>query len=194
VSLEHLLGALTREAEAEAAAILATARDEAAAVRTAGESTRTARRESALAVREAELRTALEQALVGARQQARRDALEARLRVLERVWSKARTLFPETLERADYRRALPAQITEAFGCLGHRVATLRYHPTLRDIVEPAAIGIAQVRPVADDTVGSGFTLVSDDGTMEVNGTMEGLLARLHPRVALDVVAALEQSA
>ena len=191
MALEHLLGTLTREAEAEAGAILAAARAEAEAIRAQGEAARAARRSSVQTARDTDKRAAVALAVAEARRAGRREELEARQRVLDRVFAETRTRLHSLLDAPAFLAALPGRVEEAVACLGSRPGTLRYHRALGQAIGRIAPERAGLRQVVDDDVGPGFRLNSDDGGLVVNGTLDDLLERQIPRLALAIVARLE---
>jgi vacuolar-type H+-ATPase subunit E/Vma4 len=191
MALEQLVEALQHQAEAEAAAILSSARTEAAALRSRSEADLTARRGALGAALEADRRSAVEVALASARHAARREVLEARNRLLERVFAAARTQFPDALQRPEYRATLPAQIAEALECLGKRDGTLHCHPALHQELERLLGARAGLRLFPDPAIGPGFKVVSQDGAVEIDGTLDDRLVRLATRVAVRVFAKLE---
>jgi vacuolar-type H+-ATPase subunit E/Vma4 len=191
MALEHLVTILKRETEAECEAILAAARAEVEAIRAHSEATLAERRGAVLSAREADRRAAVELALVAARRTGRREVLEARRRLLDRVFAAARASFPEALISAGYTAVLPAQVDEALHCLGEREGTLRFHPSIGDAVKAACEKRAGLRLVPDPRIGSGFKVLSSDGAVEIDGTLEDRLNHLGTRVALDVFAEFE---
>jgi len=191
MALEHLVTILRQETEAECEAILAAARAEVEAIRAHSEAELSERRGAVLAAREADLRTAVELALVAARRNGRREVLGARWRLLERVLAAARSCFPETLTSPEYQALLPGQVSEALECLGDRAGTLRFHPSIRKALHSATGRRTGLRLVSDPKIGSGFKILSADGAVEIDGTMEDRLSHFAPRVALDVFAEFE---
>jgi len=191
MALEQLVQVLRQGAEAEAAAILANARTEADAIRSRTEAELAERRDAVLATREAERRAALELALADARRAARREVLEARQRLLDLVFAAAQARFPAALEAGEYRAALPAQVTEAVTCLADRKGTMRCHPALHQDLKRLVAGRSGLRLVADQAVGAGFKLASEDGAVEIDATLEDRLTRLASRIAVEVATRLE---
>jgi vacuolar-type H+-ATPase subunit E/Vma4 len=191
MALEDLIRTRRRDAEQEAAAIQAAAQAEADAIRTRTDQDLAARRGSVLAEREAERRSAVELALSAARHEARRGVLEARARLLDRVFTAARDRFPAAVSAPEYRDILSRWLAEAIGCLAGRSGTLRGHPALREDLARLAAGRTGITLVDDPGVGSGFRLVSDDGAVEIDATLEDRLTRLEQRLRQEVLAALE---
>lgn len=190
MALDHLIQVLQREAEAEIAAIELAARTEAETIRARTETDLTAQREKVLAERDERRRVIVEQALAAARRGARRSVLEARERLLGRVLAAARERFPEMLEAAEYRAGLPPQVVESLECLGDRAGTLRCHPGLQQELERLVGARPGVSIVLDPAIGSGFKLVSDDGAMMIDATLEDRLTRLEIRIRQTVAAEL----
>jgi vacuolar-type H+-ATPase subunit E/Vma4 len=191
MALEHLVTTLRREAEAECEAILAAARAEVEAIRARSSADLADRRGAVFAAQEADRRAAVEVALVAARRDGRREVLAARRRLLDRVLAAAGTRFAEALGSPEYQAVLPAQVTEALHCLGEREGALHYHPSLGAALKAAAGKRAGLRLVPDATIGSGFKVLSADGTVEIDGTLEDRLNHQATRIALDVFAQLE---
>ena len=191
MALEHLVSTLRQEAAAECEAILTAARAEAEAIRRQSEADLAGRRAAVDSAHDADRRTAVELALVAARRNGRREVLEARRRLLERVFAAARARFPEALTSAEYRAVLPALVDESLNCLGDREGTLRFHPSIRDGVKAATGKREGMRLVPDPTIGSGFKVLSSDGAVEIDGTLEDRLNHLATRIALDVFAEFE---
>lgn len=191
MALDHLITVLRREAEAEAAAILTAAAAETDTIRSRIDADLAERRANVMAVRQRDRAAAVELALVSARQAARREILEARRRVLGRVLEALRSRLPRAIATAEYLAAFPEQLSEALHCLGARGGTLRLQPALVDRAGPLVADHSRVSLFADPTIGAGFLLQSEDGAVEINGTLEDRLDRLTSRVALYVMADLE---
>jgi vacuolar-type H+-ATPase subunit E/Vma4 len=190
MALDQLIQVLRLEAEAEIAAIEQAARTETETIRTRTDTDLAAHRDKVLAERDAQRRVIVEQALAVARRDARRSVLQARERLLGRVFAAARGRFPQVLVVTDFRATLPPQLAEALECLADRQGTLRCHPELRQELERLVGTRPGVRIVPDPAIGSGFKLVSDDGKMEIDATLEDRLARLEKHVRQDVLAEL----
>jgi vacuolar-type H+-ATPase subunit E/Vma4 len=191
MALTDLIEVLRREAEAEAAAILAAAEAEAEAIRKRTAADLAARRAALEAELDEARRSAVELALSTARLGARRGVLEARERLLDRVFQAARAGFAEALEREEYHQALPDQLAEALGCLGDRPGTLRCHPAVHRPIEELLGARRGIRLLPDASAGAGFRLASDDGAVEIDATLEDRLIRLETRVRQEVLARLE---
>lgn len=193
MALEELLEVLRRDTEAEAAAILADAQTEAGAIVARCDTDLAARRESFQSEQEAVRRSAVELAVAQARRDSRRDMLEARERMLARVFARAEERFPEALRSAEYQAALSTRLNEALDCLAARAGTVRCHPKLEPALTPL-LGTRQgIGLAVDPSIGSGFKVTSDDNSVEIDGTLEGRLERTRNRMKQAVMAALEEA-
>lgn len=186
--LDHLLTALEREAGAQAEASVAAARAEAAEISRQADTRLGQMRQDALQAREADLRGAAEAALGEARRAARATVLEARQRLIDRVFETARGMLPGAGAGDAYRAALPQHIAEALAALGDQPAVIRCDAALADAVRTAVARKKHlvVRPEADAR--PGVVVATTDGTIEVDNTLDGRLERLRPQLALEVMA------
>jgi vacuolar-type H+-ATPase subunit E/Vma4 len=191
--IAHLLEALEREARAEADRMLEEARATAAGIAREADERLALRRADALGTREAELRAAGEARLGEARQAARRRVLEARHRLLERVFVGTRALFPAAISDPAYRTALPEHLAEALQAVGEGPAAVRCPEALVPVVRAAVAGRKDLAVQADPAAPPGVTVVTADGVIEVDDTLDGRLERLRPRLALEVLARLTTS-
>lgn len=188
--MDALLASLERDAEAEIERVLADARARAAAVTVEVDERLARRRRETLARREAEARAGLERALASARHAARQRVLAARETLLERFFAELRALLPALAAAPAYRGALPAELARARVFAGDAAVTARCAPALAPALRRVARrnGRLTVRP--DARVAAGFRLVTADATLEVDGTLEGRVERLRPRLALEALAAV----
>ena len=192
MALDELLRTLRQEAEAEVAAIRAAAQTEADAIRARNAIDLGRRRDALAAERERERRSAVELALSAARREARRAVLEARERLLVRVFASAHGRFAGALGTDAYRAGLPALLEEGLAALGDRRGTLTAHPLALGALAPM-VDAARLTAVADPATGAGFRITSADGAVEINATLEDRLTRLEQRLRQEVIAALEPS-
>ena len=186
MALEDLIRSLTRDAEGEATGILDAARVEAAAIRSAAESAEAGRRSAAAVTRVAAKASGISAAVSAARLEVRRDVLTARRDVVNRVLEAARAALPAALERPAYRAGLVRDAEAALLCVGDRGATFRCHPALAPILSPLVKGRAGIRVAADPSCGSGFRVATDDGSLEIDATLEARLAGQEIRLAQEV--------
>lgn len=188
--LAHLLGALERDATAEAAALAAEADARGAAIAAESDARIARRREAALGARRAELTGALELALAEARRAARGAALRARTRLLDRVFDAARGRFAGAAESPEYRAALPAQLAAALQAAGDDPAVVTGAKSLIPGLRAALPAGARAEVRADGAVGPGFRVAAADGALVVDATLAGRLEHLRPVLSIALVAAL----
>ena len=190
MGLEHLLEALERDAKAQIEQLLAQARAEADRLTTAGSEALERRRRDAGVVRERSRLQEVEHAVTLARRAARRSVLEARERLLERVFAAACAELPATVASDAYLATLPAALAGALSAIGVEPAVIRCPKAIsRELQRLVPAGRASV--AVDTGVGSGFRLTTTDGAVEVDETLEARLERLRPQLARHVLAQLE---
>jgi len=192
MGLEHLLEALERDAMGQIDQLLAQARTEAEGVTAAATAALARRRGAAADARERTRLLEVEQAVTRARRAARRSVLEARERLLERVFTVARGELPAAAAGPAYRSGIPAALAGALAAIGGAEAVIRCPQTLAQDLErlrPPAPPSVQV--VVDPAAGSGFRMATTDGAVEVDETLESRLDRLRPALARRVLAQLE---
>jgi vacuolar-type H+-ATPase subunit E/Vma4 len=194
MALDHLLAGLEREAAVQANALLAAARTEAARIAAEADARLARRRTVELGAEEAKLRGAAEAALGVARRSGRGDALEARARFLDRVFTAARALFPATLASDAYHAVLPDHLAEALRALGDEAATIHCPGKMASAVRAAIKGRQHLTVKGDPAARPGITVVTADGVIEVDNTLDGRLERLRQRLCIEVLARLETKA
>jgi vacuolar-type H+-ATPase subunit E/Vma4 len=191
MGLEHLLEALERDANAQIEQLLAQARAEAEGLTTAMAAALAQRQGAAADARKRTRLIEVEQAVTRARRAARRSVLEARERLLERVFAAARGELPAAAAGAGYRAGLPAALAGALAAVGGAEAVIRCPEALaRDLERLRPPATPPVRVVVDPAAGSGFRVTSTDGAVEVDDTLESRLDRLRPELARRVLAQL----
>jgi vacuolar-type H+-ATPase subunit E/Vma4 len=195
MGLEHLLEALERDADAQVEQALAQARAEADRITTESMAALEQRRHEATSASESARHQEVEHAVTLARREARRSILEARERLLERVFAAARGELPAAAAGPAYRASLPAALRSALAAVGSEQAVIRCPETLAPELERARPrGAKAVAVKVDPASGSGFRVVSEDGAVEVDDTLEGRLDRLRFPLARQVLAQLELEA
>ena len=191
MGLEHLLEALERDAKAQIEQLLAQARAEAEGVTVATTAALAQRQSAAAETRERTRLIEVEQAVTRARRGARRSVLEARERLLERVFTAARSELPAAAAGAGYRAGLPAALAGALAAVGGEEVVIRCPEALvSDLERLRPPTTPQARVVVDPETGSGFRVASADGAVEVDDTLESRLDRLRPELARRVLAQL----
>lgn len=195
MGLEHLLEALERDADAQVEQTLAQARAEADRISTESTAVLERRRREATSASDCARVLEVEHAVTLARREARRSILEARARLLERVFSAARAELPAAAATPAYRASLPAALSGALTAVGGDHAVIRCPETLAPELERARPRGSRTVPVkVDSASGSGFRVVSADGAVEVDDTLESRLDRLRSVLARRVLAQLELEA
>ena len=195
MGLEHLLEALERDADAQVEQTLAQARAEADRITTESAAALEQRCRAAAAARASARVQDVEHAVTLARREARRSLLEARERLLERVFTAARAGLPAAAAGPAYRASLPAALSGALAAVGTDQAVVRCPATLAPDVERARPrGSTSVAVEVDPASGSGFRVASTDGAVEIDDTLESRLDRLRSILARRVLAQLELEA
>jgi len=189
--LDHLLAALERDATAQAERLVAEARATADRLTSTAAEVIAHRRSETLGAYEREQRAVIQAALSAARRTARRDVLDARERLLDRVFATARAALPQALAHQVYRATLPERLAAALACVAESgEATLRVPAALAADVRSAVPGNGPVTVLVDHAAGSGFRLATADGALEVDDTLETRLDAQRPRLARDVLRQL----
>jgi vacuolar-type H+-ATPase subunit E/Vma4 len=188
--IDALLATLEREAEGEIARITEEARARAAELAAAGERRIAERRAATLARTEAETRAEHGRALSAARAAARVRVLAARTALLDRVFATLTAELPGLVASRAYEAQLPQRIEDLLRFAGEQPVTLECSPalapTLRQIIKTN--GRLRIRP--DSGVRAGCRLRADDGSVEIDGSLETQLERLRPQLALEALAEL----
>lgn len=191
MALDHLLAALEREARAEADELLAAARADAAQRTTLADAAIARRREAALGGRAREQQAELEAALSAARLAARREVLDARERLVERVFDAVRAACGAAVTRADFVAGLPARAAAALTCVGACDAVVLSAPApLAAILAQGTTGDGRVTVREDAGAGAGFRLATADGSLEVVDTIEARIAARRAALARRALALL----
>ena len=192
MGLEHLLEALERDADEQAEQTLAQARAEADRLTTESAAALEQRCRAAAAARASARVQDVEHAVTLARREARRSILEARERLLERVFAAARAELPAAAAGPAYRASLPAALSGALAAVGTDQVVIHCPATLAPDLERARPrGSKGVAVEVDPASGSGFRVASADGAVEVDDTLESRLDRLRFVLARRVLALLE---
>ena len=168
MALDQLLEALTREAEARAAETVAAARLEAEEVLREARAGTERRLAEAVVRRERELRAGAQGAVEAARREAAREVLATRAEALARVFGRARELLVERVRDPALEPRWARDAAEALTYLGGADAVVRRPPEVAGVIVAAA-----------------------DGSVEVDGTVGALLARLEPQLAVELARDLE---
>jgi vacuolar-type H+-ATPase subunit E/Vma4 len=168
MALDQLLEALTREAEARAAETVAAARLEAEEILREARARSERRLAEAVVRREHELRAGAQGAVEAARREAAREVLSARAETLARVFARARELLAERVRDPALEPRWSRDAAEALTYVAGGDAVVRRPPDTAGVIVSAA-----------------------DGSVEVDGTVHALLARLEPQLAVEVARDIE---
>lgn len=167
--LDELLEALTREAETRATEMMAAARREADAILGEARAGTDRRLAQAVARRERELEAGAQGSIEAARREAAGDVLAARAEALGRIFARARELLAERVRDPALEPRWSGDVTEARTYLGGADAVVRRPPEAPGVI-----------------------VASADGSVEVDGTVDALLARLEPELAVGLARELEE--
>ena len=188
MALADLLAALEREAAATAERVIADARAEAARLAAGSSAALDQRRASEVSRVMAVRRAAAEAEVAHARVEGRRLALTARDRLLGRVDRRMREAFPGAVKRPDHLATLGARLAAGFACFDREAAVVGRCPaTLVEAVRSAAPGDRPFTVEADPSVGNGFRLVTADGVVEAEDTLEGRYEARRGRLAREAL-------
>jgi len=163
MGLDHLLDALTREAEARVAEAVVAARLEADRLLREARAGVERRLAEAVAGREGELRAAAQGDIEAARRDAARDVLTARAEALARVFARAREMLAERVSDPGLEPRWSRDAAEALTYVAGGEAVVHRPPEVAGVMVAAA-----------------------DGSVEVDGTVGALLARLEPQLAVEL--------
>ncbi|MDX1661799.1 MAG: V-type ATP synthase subunit E family protein [Gemmatimonadota bacterium] len=188
--MDRLIAELERKANERAEEILAAARHEAAEIRAAAEREverieRVRLAECAAMWKERAARRTAE-----VRGKSARVRLRARSRFLDRVFERAASRVSEGELPDGYRETLAAWVERAFDYLGDARAEVTCPPaheaTIREALPDPSVDL-RVDPEAP----AGFLARADDGTVEVDGTLRGALARRRDALEIAVLERFE---
>lgn len=182
MGIAHLLDALERDANSEITRLRAEARAAADRIIADAAAAIEQRRGAVFVEEERRHQHEVEQALTLARRAARLAVLEARERLLDRVFAAARDALPAALAGSAYRGSLPASLAGALEAVGEGPVVIRCPVTLTGDLERLRPN-DQVSVVADERAGNGFRVRSADGAVEVVDTLEDRLDRRRPVLA-----------
>jgi len=207
VSLDRLLRVLREEAEERREEILERARTEAEAIvaeaREEAEE-RTARHRAEV---EGKARARARIEIAQARRRARERVLTARTEALDELFRETGELLSDAASSDAYRELLPRLLRSALAHVAGEDLEVRCSPGLEEVVEAALAetGDGNGEPegggrVAADRVSTfevdpslapGFQVTDSDGSLTVDGTLEGALRRLRPRLSVELVSRIE---
>jgi vacuolar-type H+-ATPase subunit E/Vma4 len=190
VSLDHLLHALERQAAETAGAELDAARSEASRIEREATDGLARRTRASLEELEAVLRADAERAIAEARRIGRRRVLEARERLLERIFARAGDILATDQDdtRAD---RLAQEVRRALGYLGDVPAVVECAPSVLPRLRSLLTSLDGLTVQPDVALPGGFRVRAADGSVVVDHTPERRLAALRPRLAIGLLRRVE---
>jgi vacuolar-type H+-ATPase subunit E/Vma4 len=191
MALAELLRTLEEDAEARRAALLARANAEADRIRAEGGTALARQRAAALAARERELRATAARTIASARQQATRRLLEARSGALSRVRQRAESLLAERASAPAWLAALARDVELALDYMGELPAIVEAPSPLLKYLRGTMGGAARVTLEPTGDTRPAPVVRSADGSLTVDATPQGRLARAWPRLTIALAARLE---
>lgn len=194
MALAELLRALEEEAEGRIAEIRSRASAEAERIERESEADLARREATDLGAREAELRSAAAREVEEARRAAAGRVLEARSEALARVRQRVEARLAA---RAGDQVMLPWLVRgmeRGLEYLDHGAVVVQAPAALLGELREAHPGAREVtfEPFAEQR--AGLLLRSADGAVTVDATLEGVLAREWPAVAIELVRRIEEGA
>jgi vacuolar-type H+-ATPase subunit E/Vma4 len=185
-------GELRRSAERTMASILGSAKEEAEQLASEADETIGSRRRAVMEDKAAQYRSEARVATAGARHSAMQAVLIARTSLVDRVLEQARALLPALAENEKYLSELSDEVSTALQFVESDGAILRCAPALEPPIREALLGRPEVKVESSADVGTGFVLRGADGSVVVDGRLEGRLERLSSTLAIEIHARLEE--
>jgi vacuolar-type H+-ATPase subunit E/Vma4 len=192
LGLEELLGRLERDAEARVAEIEAHVRGEIAAIETAAAQESSRASEEARASLRTQRRTRLEHEIAGAKLAARADRLRAEHALLERVLTRTAQLLELLPADESHLSELSKRLLDALPFVEGRAARVRCRPALASAMREVASTRADVTVEEVASMPAGFTVVANDGSVEVDDTLASRLRRMRPHLLIELQAAVDR--
>jgi vacuolar-type H+-ATPase subunit E/Vma4 len=188
--IDALLATLERQATGEIARITEEARARADQLSAAGEQRLAERRAETLARTEAGARAQHGRALSAARAAARERVLAARTALIDRVFAMLTAELPALAGSGAYQAQLPQRVENLLRFAGEGRVTLECSPALTTTLQRIVTTNGRLRIQPDAGIQAGFRLRAEDGSVEIDGSLETEVERLRPRLALEALAAL----
>jgi vacuolar-type H+-ATPase subunit E/Vma4 len=187
MALSDLLSALRQHAAGQRAEALARADAEAQRILMESRAALERRRTEYVGRTRREEEEAARRARARAEAEATRSVLDARDRLLDRVAAALRERLGRAIGDPDYLALLPDQILGGLERLPPGPVVLRARPELIGIVRDVVRGRRDVVVEAEPELGVGFSASAPGSGVEVDGTLEAMLALSWPRVAVSVL-------
>lgn len=127
-----------------------------------------------------------------AKRRVERRVLVARARLLDAAFARTGRLLSDGVTPLGFEDTLRDRLEEAHACLGGRPAVVVTSPALAARIREVLVGKTDVEVVEDRTVGTGFRLDASDGSLSVDATLEGDLARRRAELSIEILDQLER--
>lgn len=125
-----------------------------------------------------------------ARRQAHARELEAHHAQLARILERARALVPEVAASARYLEALPSHLEEAMPFLEGLRTRVRCQAAFAPTLQTTIARYEGAELVIDDTAAPGVVIEAADGSVMVDNTLTGRLARVEACVVIELLREL----
>jgi len=191
--MRELIQTLEREAEARSEAILEGAREAASRVAEDAERELEHRVEGQVEAREREWRRDAGGRVAVARRAAAEQALGARAELLREVFERAARRLADIPGSPRYEAAAAGLLERALSFLPPGGVEVLCDPATARAVAPAAER-AGARIEARPGAAPGLVARATDGSVSVDATLEALLERLRPGLAMEIAARVEGEA
>jgi vacuolar-type H+-ATPase subunit E/Vma4 len=112
-----------------------------------------------------------------ARREAKTREMEARRASIARILTRARALLPESAAWRSYVDALPSYLDEALSFLHGLRPRVRCQAAVAPVLQAAIGQYEGAQLVIDEAVGPGIVAEAGDGSVVVDNTLAGRLAR-----------------
>jgi vacuolar-type H+-ATPase subunit E/Vma4 len=191
--MDALIEALEERARAEADEILLAARKESEMIVAEADREIDRRRAAAQAACGDRWKAEAARHVARARRRVGRRVLEARAKLLDQAFARTARSLSEGISPPGFAETLRNRLEEALACLGGRQAVVVSTPALATMMREILRDEAGVEVVEDGTVGTGFRLEASDGSLSVDGTLEGDLARRRAELSIEILDQLERA-
>lgn len=194
MSTDALRSAIESEGRARIAEVLRGAEEEAARLRDEASSRAGQRQSGALREKGVELRREASARIAAARADARKQVLEARDDLLDRVFAMAEKALSAAFEAPSARGELVARAEQALSHMPLGGAVVVSCSTgVAPMLESALASHDDVRVECDPDLPAGFRVAAADGAVVVDATLSSLLEADRPALAIEILRRLEGS-
>jgi vacuolar-type H+-ATPase subunit E/Vma4 len=193
MALPDLIARLEEDASRERQAIIDRADAEVQAIRAAADRAIASASAERLEGQRIERAANRDRDLARARRDARAEELKARHALLARVFDRARALAPETGASESYQQVLPSHLEEALSYVRGLRPRVRCQADAASVLGPVAARQDGAEIVLDESVGPGVVVEAADGSVVVDNTLVARLARIEPKLAVELLAELRDA-